>query len=46
MESCYSLARENDKLKSDLMQDMKEITKLEKENKNLKSDLSECECSF
>lgn len=36
MESCYSLAKENDKLKSDLMEDMKEITKLEKENKNLK----------
>jgi hypothetical protein len=36
MESCYSLAKENDKLKSDLMEDMKEITKLEKENKKLK----------
>ena len=31
MESCYWLARENDRLKSDLMEDMKEITKLEKE---------------
>ena len=40
------LLEENKKLKSDLMQDMKEITELEIENKKLKSDLSECECSM
>ena len=36
MESCYWLARENDELKADLMEDMKEITELEQENKKLR----------
>ena len=34
-EKCAKLEEENKKLKSDLMQDMKEITELEIENKNL-----------
>ena len=46
MESCYSLAKENDKLKSDLMEDMKEITKLEKENRKLKEELGEYKKMF
>ena len=37
-ENCFWLAKENENLKSDLMQDMKEITKLEEENKKLKEE--------
>jgi predicted RNase H-like nuclease (RuvC/YqgF family) len=39
------LVKENKRLKNDLMQDMKEITKLEEENKKLKEEvrfLEEC----
>ena len=46
MESCYWLARENDELKSDLMEDMKEITKLEKENRKLKKELEKLKSTY
>ena len=40
------LWEENKKLKNDLMQDMKEITKLEKENKKLKEELGKYKKMF